>query len=75
MSDSGILTNGLPPNRSVHAAHIEEIHQVPMRVIIRPLPSVLDESKVLSLMETIQVRQCCHQHQHHHHGHCSVISN
>ena len=40
---------------SVHSAYIGEIHNVPIRVLIRPFPSVLDEEKVLSLMETIQV--------------------
>ena len=41
---------------SIHAAHISEVHNVPMRVLTRPIPSVLDEHKVLSLMETIRVR-------------------
>lgn len=45
----------LPDHISVHAAHITEVHNVPMRVLIRPIPSVLDETKVASLMETIQV--------------------
>ncbi|XP_076455602.1 sulfiredoxin-1-like [Babylonia areolata] len=44
----------LPKDLSIHAAHITEVHNVPMRVLIRPIPSVLDENKVLSLMETIQ---------------------
>ncbi|KAH8304622.1 hypothetical protein KR018_003717 [Drosophila ironensis] len=39
---------------TVHSAGIAEIHNVPMAVIQRPIPSVLDEQKVLSLMETIQ---------------------
>lgn len=41
---------------SIHSTHITEVHNVPMRVITRPIPPVLDEDKVLSLMETIQVR-------------------
>lgn len=46
----------LPPeNRSIHSDNIEEIHSVPLNVIIRPIPSVLDENKVQSLMNTIQV--------------------
>ena len=45
----------LPEHLSVQAAHIHEIHNVPMKVLIRPFPSVLDEKKVLSLMETIEV--------------------
>ncbi|GFS23187.1 sulfiredoxin [Elysia marginata] len=44
----------LPEHLSVQAAHIHEIHNVPMRVLIRPFPSVLDEKKVKSLMETIE---------------------
>lgn len=40
---------------SVHSANIDEIHMVPMSVIHRPIPSVLDEAKVKSLMDTIKV--------------------
>ncbi len=40
---------------SIHAGHITEVHDVPMEVLIRPFPSELDENKVKSLMETIQV--------------------
>ncbi|XP_072015457.1 sulfiredoxin-1-like [Amphiura filiformis] len=39
---------------SIHGAHIAEVHDVPIEVLIRPLPSELDENKVKSLMETIQ---------------------
>ncbi|XP_017085640.1 putative sulfiredoxin isoform X1 [Drosophila eugracilis] len=39
---------------TIHSAGIAEIHQVPMNVIQRPIPSVLDEKKVQSLMETIK---------------------
>lgn len=42
-------------NRSVHSDSIEEVHNVPMHVIVRPIPSVLDEQKVQSLMDTIKV--------------------
>ncbi|XP_069607133.1 sulfiredoxin-1 [Ranitomeya imitator] len=41
-------------NRSVHSRNISEVHNIPMRVLIRPIPSVLEEGKVRSLMETIQ---------------------
>ena len=47
--------SGLKEGETVHAAHITEVHNVPMSVILRPIPSVLDEKKVLSLMETLQV--------------------
>ncbi|CAH0699352.1 unnamed protein product [Spodoptera exigua] len=39
---------------SVHSAYKEEVHDVPMSVIIRPFIPELTEEKVLSLMETIQ---------------------
>jgi hypothetical protein len=41
--------------KSIHSASIEKIYDIPMKDISRPLPSVLDEKKVQSLMETIQV--------------------
>ncbi|CAJ1084603.1 hypothetical protein PFLUV_G00054770 [Xyrichtys novacula] len=41
-------------NRSIHSDSVEEIHNVPMEVIIRPIPPVLDELKVQGLMKTIQ---------------------
>uniref|UniRef100_A0A8B9USD1 Sulfiredoxin-1 n=1 Tax=Anas zonorhyncha TaxID=75864 RepID=A0A8B9USD1_9AVES len=34
--------------------HIAAVHNVPMGVLIRPLPSVLDPGKVRSLVETLQ---------------------
>lgn len=40
---------------SVHSAYKNEVHDVPMSVIIRPFIPELDEKKVESLMETIQV--------------------
>ncbi|CAF2651405.1 unnamed protein product [Rotaria sp. Silwood2] len=39
---------------SIHSASIIEIYDIPMKDISRPLPSVLDENKVQSLMKTIQ---------------------
>lgn len=41
---------------SVHSAGITEVHKVPINVINRPIPPVLEEEKVKSLMKTIQVR-------------------
>ncbi|XP_078410999.1 sulfiredoxin-1 [Cetorhinus maximus] len=40
--------------QSIHSANILETHDVPMRIIIRPFPPVLDEDKVSSLMESIK---------------------
>ncbi|KAL4623724.1 sulfiredoxin-1 [Arapaima gigas] len=39
---------------SVHSGGISEVHSAPIDVIIRPIPPVLDEDKVRSLMNTIQ---------------------
>ncbi|XP_001355181.1 putative sulfiredoxin [Drosophila pseudoobscura] len=39
---------------TVHSAGISEVHHVPMSVIKRPIPSILDEQKVISLMDTIK---------------------
>uniref|UniRef100_A0A8C8R5Q3 Sulfiredoxin n=1 Tax=Pelusios castaneus TaxID=367368 RepID=A0A8C8R5Q3_9SAUR len=41
-------------NRSIHSDNIPTVHNVPMSVLIRPLPSALEDSKVRSLLETIQ---------------------
>ncbi|KAL8179747.1 UNVERIFIED_CONTAM: Sulfiredoxin [Gekko kuhli] len=41
-------------NRSIHSHGIPATHRVPMRVIIRPIPPVLDERKVQSLMRAVQ---------------------
>lgn len=40
---------------SIHSANIEEVHEVPLNVILRPIPSEFDEAKVQSIMETLQV--------------------
>lgn len=41
---------------SIHSDCIAAVHNVPLRVLIRPLPSVLDPAKVQSLVDTIRVR-------------------
>ncbi|KAK2851784.1 hypothetical protein Q5P01_008060 [Channa striata] len=41
-------------NRSIHSDIVEEVHNVPLNIIIRPIPPVLDELKVQSLVDTIQ---------------------
>ncbi|KYO41037.1 sulfiredoxin-1 [Alligator mississippiensis] len=43
-----------PGGCSIHSAGIPVVHSVPMSVLIRPLPPVLDPGKVQSLMRTIQ---------------------
>ena len=40
---------------TVHSAGINEVHQVPINVINRPIVPALDEEKVKSLMKTIKV--------------------
>ncbi|XP_016140085.1 sulfiredoxin-1 [Sinocyclocheilus grahami] len=41
-------------NRSIHSDNIQDIHNIPMDVILRPIPPVLDDQKVQSLMSSIQ---------------------
>lgn len=41
---------------SIHSGCITAVHNVPLSVLIRPLPSVLDPAKVQSLVDTIRVR-------------------
>lgn len=42
-------------NTSVHSASIEQIHEMPLNEIIRPIPPQVDEEKVKSLMEALSV--------------------
>lgn len=49
-----IMDNDKNETRSIHSDNIEEVHNVPIHVIIRPIPPVLDEQKVRSLMNTIK---------------------
>ncbi|NXU48504.1 SRXN1 protein, partial [Turnix velox] len=39
---------------SIHTQHIAAVHNVPMRVLIRPIPAQLQREKVRSLMDTLQ---------------------
>uniref|UniRef100_A0A8D0FGK7 Sulfiredoxin-1 n=1 Tax=Strix occidentalis caurina TaxID=311401 RepID=A0A8D0FGK7_STROC len=41
-------------DRSIHTQHISAVHNVPMRVLIRPIPAKLEPEKVLSLVQTLQ---------------------
>ncbi|XP_036900155.1 sulfiredoxin-1 isoform X1 [Sturnira hondurensis] len=40
---------------SIHSGCIAAVHNVPLSVLIRPLPSVLDPAKVQSLVDTIRL--------------------
>lgn len=42
---------------SIHSSHIAEIHKVPIGFIKRPIPPLLDEAKVESLMQTYKVKK------------------
>ncbi|NWU72315.1 SRXN1 protein, partial [Pterocles burchelli] len=39
---------------SIHTQHIAAVHNVPMAVLIRPLPAQLEPGKVQSLVQTLQ---------------------
>lgn len=52
---STTMSTAICVDRSVHSANVEEVHEVPMSVIHRPIPPVLDDDKVKSLMETLEV--------------------
>ncbi|XP_063984020.1 sulfiredoxin isoform X1 [Diachasmimorpha longicaudata] len=39
---------------SIHSRNTAEVYDVPMRVLIRPIPPEVNEEKVRGLMETIQ---------------------
>ena len=47
-----------PEEKSIHSGQIQEVHNIPLSCLMRPIPSVLDEQKVASLMETIKVSRC-----------------
>jgi uncharacterized ParB-like nuclease family protein len=40
---------------TIHSASIAEIYDIPIDQIIRPLPSILDQCKVDSLVNTLKV--------------------
>lgn len=42
---------------SIHSDSISEIYDVPMKEIQRPLQSQVDEEKVKSIMQTLQVKK------------------
>ncbi|NXC72180.1 SRXN1 protein, partial [Anhinga anhinga] len=39
---------------SIHTQHISATHNIPMGVLIRPIPAELEPGKVQSLVETLQ---------------------
>ncbi|KAK1156094.1 sulfiredoxin-1, partial [Acipenser oxyrinchus oxyrinchus] len=60
-NSTGDISRNGHSTSSIHSDNIAEVHNVPLRVIIRPIPSVLDEKKVESLMETIRDPETAHQ--------------
>lgn len=42
---------------SIHTVNQVEVHEMPMSAITRPLPLMVDESKVQSIAETLMVRE------------------
>ncbi|KAK7580658.1 hypothetical protein V9T40_001287 [Parthenolecanium corni] len=42
---------------SIHTDGISEIHEVPLKEILRPLQSQVDEEKVQSIMKTLQTEK------------------
>lgn len=51
-----MASEGKVDRPSIHSAQIEEIHEVPIEFIKRPIPPLLDEAKVASLMDTYKVQ-------------------
>ncbi|XP_066157197.1 sulfiredoxin-1 [Euwallacea fornicatus] len=47
------LLKKTPTMTSIHASGITEVYDMPLAIIIRPIPPILDEKKVESLMGTI----------------------
>jgi sulfiredoxin len=41
--------------KSIHSANIDEVHLMPINEIVRPIPSLLDDKKVDSIVESLQV--------------------
>ncbi|XP_025897694.1 sulfiredoxin-1 [Nothoprocta perdicaria] len=39
---------------SIHTQHVAAVHDVPMHVLIRPIPAALEPGKVQSLVRTLQ---------------------
>ncbi|XP_069507046.1 sulfiredoxin-1 [Ambystoma mexicanum] len=53
MADTNSM-RAVQKDRSVHSGNIDAVHNIPMSVLIRPIPSILDKPKVQSLMGTLQ---------------------
>jgi sulfiredoxin len=54
-STSRVLESNTQDITSIHAGLIEEVHDIPMGVLIRPFPLEVNDDKVCSIMKTLQV--------------------
>lgn len=54
---SALRSNRNGRYNSIHTAGIDEVHDVPIGVLIRPFEPALEERKVLSLMQTLKVKK------------------
>jgi len=59
-STSKVLESDAEDITSIHAGLIEEVHDVPITVLIRPFPLEVNEDKVQSIMKTLQVSYILH---------------
>ncbi|XP_069697794.1 sulfiredoxin-1 isoform X3 [Periplaneta americana] len=53
-STSKVLEIPADDMTSIHAGLIEEVHDIPMSVLIRPFPLDVNEDKVKSIMKSLQ---------------------
>lgn len=49
-----IISRQFKTMTSIHSNNIEEIYDIPMKVLIRPFPPEVNEAKIKSLMETLE---------------------
>lgn len=49
-----IISRQFKTMTSIHSNNIEEIYDIPIKVLIRPFPPEVNETKVKSLMETLE---------------------
>ncbi|OQV14707.1 putative sulfiredoxin [Hypsibius exemplaris] len=53
VSSPSLLSTTTEEQSSIHGRNVNEIHMVPFQVITRPIPPVLDDKKVCSLISAI----------------------
>lgn len=60
-STSRVLESNTQDITSIHAGLIEEVHDIPMGVLIRPFPLEVNDDKVCSIMKTLQDPVKCNE--------------